>query len=317
MITGSTTIIFDNVSKFYGETLGVNRVKLALPPGITSLVGPNGSGKSTLMNLMTGLLFPTEGSISVRGTSPLKPESLFRQLGYCTQYDSFPPGITGWRYVFGLMLLHGHGDAWARERAEAAIELVGLTKDCRRRIGAYSKGMRQRVKLAGAIAHDPAVLILDEPLNGLDPMARSEIIGLMRKLAGEGKHIILSSHILHEVDIVSDQVVMLNEGYVVAEGEIRTVRQEVKAVPLQVTVRCDRPSELASMMIQSDSIVEVRMHPDRRGLLVRTEDADRFYLALNKAVVDHNVTIESISPADDDVQSVYQYLINDNRGANQ
>ncbi|MFN7965874.1 MAG: ABC transporter ATP-binding protein [Acidobacteriota bacterium] len=317
MTTGSTTIIFDNVSKFYGETLGVNRVKLALPPGITSLVGPNGSGKSTLMNLMTGLLFPTEGSILVRGTSPLKPESLFRQLGYCTQYDSFPPGITGWRYVFGLMLLHGHGDAWARERAEAAIELVGLTKDCRRRIGAYSKGMRQRIKLAGAIAHDPAVLILDEPLNGLDPMARSEIIGLMRKLAGEGKHIILSSHILHEVDIVSDQVVMLNEGYVVAEGEIRTVRQEVKAVPLQVTVRCDRPSELASMMIQSDSIVEVRMHPDRRGLLVRTEDADRFYLALNKAVVDHNVTVESISPADDDVQSVYQYLINDNRGANQ
>jgi ABC-2 type transport system ATP-binding protein len=310
----SDRIDFDNVSKFYGETLGVNRVNLSIPPGITSLVGPNGSGKTTLMNLMTGLLQPGEGTIEVRGIQPSRPERMFREIGYCTQYDSFPPGITGWNYVYTLMLMHGRGAEWAKAQATRAIERADLQAAASRRIAAYSKGMRQRIKLAGAIAHDPTVLILDEPLNGLDPMARAEVIGLLRDWAQAGRHVILSSHILHEVDLVSDQVVMLNEGYVVAEGEIRAVRQEMRRVPLQVAIRCSRPTELAALMLGTDSVIEVRLHADRSGLLVRTENADQFYLTLNRTVIESGISIDSINPADDDVQSVYQYLIGEHKG---
>lgn len=314
-MTTTDQIVFENVSKFYGETLGINRVNLVLPPGITSLVGPNGAGKSTLMNLMTGLLRPTEGSVLVRGLAIDKPDPLFRHVGYCTQFDTFPPGISGYSFVYSFLLIHGHGADWAAEKAAAAIERVGLTGDARRRIGSYSKGMRQRIKLAQAIAHEPDVLVLDEPLNGLDPMARAETIQLLVDLASGGKHVVLSSHILHEVDLVSDQVVMLNEGYVVAEGAIRTVRQEMKAHPLQISVRCDRPSELASRMLATDSVMEVKIHDDRGGIMVRTADADAFFLRLNRTVLESGISIHAIQPADDDVQAVYQYLIQDNKGA--
>ena len=197
----SATIEFDNVSKFYGEVLGVNRVHLSIPPGITSLVGPNGSGKTTLMNLMTGLLQPSQGAVRVLGILPSQPEQLFARLGYCAQYEGFPRGFTGHEFVYGYLRVHGHDDAKARELASAAIERVGLTDSAGRRIGGYSKGMRQRIKLAQAIAHGPEVLVLDEPLNGLDPMARSEMIALFRDLAREGRHVVISSHILHEVDL--------------------------------------------------------------------------------------------------------------------
>jgi ABC-2 type transport system ATP-binding protein len=170
--------------------------------------------------------------------------------------------------------------------------------------------MRQRVKLAQAMAHDPSVLILDEPLNGLDPMARAEVIALFRELAGAGKHVLVSSHILHEVDLISDQVVLLNGGYVVAEGEIGGVRDEMEEEhPVQVMIRCDRPSLLASRLFEHDHVVEARISEDRRGLLVSTKDADGFHLLLNRIVLENNLAVESIVPADADVHAVYQYLI--------
>ncbi len=310
----SKLVVFDNVSKFYGETLGVNRVHLALPPGITSLVGPNGAGKSTFMGLMTGILQPTAGTISVLGISPRDPEALFRHVGFCTQHDAFPKGLTGYALVYSFLLLHGHGRAWADEKARRAIDRVGMTNASDRKVAAYSKGMRQRIKLAQAICHEPSVLVLDEPLNGLDPMARAEAIALFRELAAGGRHVIISSHILHEVDLISDRVVLLNEGYVIAEGEIRAVRNEMKEHPLQIEIRCDRPSELASQMLAADSVVEVKIARDKRGLLIRTTDADRFYRGLNRVVIDNGVTIERIAPADDDVQAVYDYLIGSSQG---
>ncbi len=302
-------IVFNDVSKFYGEILGVNRVNLQIAPGITSLVGPNGAGKSTLMNLMTGLLQPTKGSVSLLGIPTDNPELLFRKVGYCTQFDSFPRGVTGREFVNSFLYVHGYDRKTANELADIALERVSLLDAANRKVAAYSKGMRQRIRLAQSIAHQPVVLILDEPLNGLDPLVRAETIELFRKLASDGLHLIISSHILHEVDMMSDRVVLLNNGYIVAEGNIHGVRDEMQEHPMQILIRCDDPSKLAAYVFAQDHVVEARLHEDRGGLFVKTRDADRFYLLLNDVASSGEVNIESVAPVDDDLSAVYQYLI--------
>ena len=302
-------IVLDNVSKFYGEVLGVNRVSLTIPPGITSLVGPNGSGKTTLMNLMTGLVRPTEGSLSICGLTPEQPEQFFAMVGYCSQFDSFPKGVTGFELVFNCLMLHGFSYERTYRLAMEAIDRAGLMQAAHRKIAGYSKGMRQRIRLASAIAHHPTVLILDEPLNGLDPMARAETIALFQAIAKEGLHVVVSSHILHEVDKISDQVVLLSSGYVVAEGPIHDVRSDVTEHPLQILVRCSNPAVLASRIFAMNHAVEAKLHPDGKGVLIRTRDVNNFYLLLNKIVESGEVELEAVAPADDDVNSLYQYLI--------
>ena len=305
----SNRVVFENVSKFYGEVLGVNRVNLSIPPGVTGLVGPNGSGKTTLMNLMTGLIHPTEGRISVVGISPTQPDKLFRRVGYCAQFDSFPKGVTGFSFVYNTLRLHGLDDREASRLTHEALERVGMTEAAHRKVAGYSKGMRQRIRLAQAICHHPTVLVLDEPLNGLDPMARAESLELFQALGREGLHVIISSHILHEVDKMSDQVILISSGYIVAEGQIHTVRTEVKEHPMQILVRCSDPNLLASRVFAQDHVVEAKLNDDGKGVLVRTRDADAFYLLLNQLVVKDNISLEAVAPADDDVNSVYQYLI--------
>ena len=302
-------VTFAGVSRFYGEVLGVNSVNLAIPPGITSLVGPNGSGKTTLMNLMTGLIQPTKGDIRVLGVRPDQPEQLCRIVGYCAQFDAFPKGLTGYQFVYSFLRIRGESESDCERKTWAALQTVNMTDAADRPVGAYSKGMRQRIKLAQAIAHDPQVVVLDEPLNGLDPMARAETIALFRDWGAAGKHVIVSSHILHEVDRISDQVILLSHGYVVAEGQIQGVRSEVKDQPMQILIRCDHPNALAARLFQQDHVVEAKIHPDGKSILLRTTDADRFYLLLNRVVLESDLEVESVAPADDDVNSVYQYLI--------
>jgi ABC-2 type transport system ATP-binding protein len=261
------------------------------------------------MNLMTGLIRPTEGEIRVLGIAPDHPEKLCRVAGYCTQYDAFPKGLTGYQFIYSYLRVFGMSHAECDRRTLAALQMVGLSDAAHRTVAAYSKGMRQRIKLAQAIAHDPQVVVLDEPLNGLDPLARSEAIALFRQWGEQGRHVIVSSHILHEVDQISDQVILLSQGYVVAEGQIQDVRSEVKDQPMQILVRCDRPSMLAARLFQQDHVVEAKIHADGKGLLLRTKDADSFYLLLNRVILDSGLEVESVAPADDDVNSVYQYLI--------
>jgi ABC-2 type transport system ATP-binding protein len=304
----SNQIVLENVSKFYGDVLGVNRVNLSIPPGITSLVGPNGSGKTTLMNLITGLIRPTRGQIRVLGLTPDEPEQLFRLLGYCAQFDSFPKGLTGYEFVNSYLRLSGRDAADCDELTWRAIDRVGLRDAAHRKAGGYSKGMRQRIRLAQAIAHNPRVLILDEPLNGLDPLVRAETIALFRSYAKEGCHVILSSHVLHEVDVISDQVILMTGGYVVAEGNIQSVRGEINEQPMQIVIRCDHPNSLASRFFEEDHIVEVRMHHDKKGLLIKTSDPDRFFNLMNHVALNGH-KLESVAPVDDDVNSVYEYLI--------
>jgi ABC-2 type transport system ATP-binding protein len=258
---------------------------------------------------MTGLIRPTEGRISVLGIPPNHPEELFRKVGYCAQFDSFPKGVTGFSFVYNTLRLHGLDDHESVRLTHEALQRVGMTEAALRKVAGYSKGMRQRIRLAQAICHHPTVLVLDEPLNGLDPMARAESLELFQGLGRQGLHVIISSHILHEVDKMSDQVILMSSGYVVAEGQIHTVRTEVKEHPMQILVRCSDPNLLASRVFAQDHVVEAKLNEDGKGVLVRTRDADAFYLLLNQLVVKDNIAMETVAPADDDVNSVYQYLI--------
>jgi len=307
-VTPSPSAIFDEVSKFYGEVLGVNRVTLNIPPGITSLVGPNGSGKTTLMNLMTGLIHPDNGQILMRGISPRDPEALMRITGYATQYDTAPRWATGFTFITTGLLLFGYGRAEAEEKAWKALERLSLTEAANRKVAGYSKGMRQRVRLAQAIAHDPELLVLDEPLNGLDPLVRAETIALFRTWASEGKHVILSSHVLQEVDLISDQVVLIANGMIIAEGTIRTVRDEIQEHPSQYLVRCGDPSGVASILFSEDHVTEIRLNDDRMGLLVMTRDREQFARVLGRIALDGH-RIETVVPADENVDALYEYLI--------
>ncbi len=302
------TVVFDEVSKFYGEVLGVSRVTLNIPPGITSIVGPNGSGKTTLMNLMTGLIHPDQGSISMRGISPRDPEHLMRITGYATQYDSAPRWATGFSFITTGLLLYGFTRAEAEERAWKALERLSLTESAQRKVAAYSKGMRQRVRLAQAIAHDPELLVLDEPLNGLDPLVRAETIALFREWAARGRHVIISSHVLQEVDVISDQVVLIANGMIVAEGEIRNVREEIHERPSQFIVRCRDASRVAALLFNEDHIAEVKLNEDGSGLLVMTKNREQFSRTLGRIALNGN-RIDGVIPADENVDALYEYLI--------
>ena len=301
-------VAFHGVSKFYGEVLGVNRVTLNIPPGITSLVGPNGSGKTTLMNLMTGLIHPDRGHILMRGISPRNPEALMRITGYATQYDTAPRWETGFTFITTGLRLFGFDQKEAEQRAWRALERVRLTDAATRKVASYSKGMRQRVRLAQAIAHDPDVLVLDEPLNGLDPLVRAETIALFRTWANEGKHVILSSHVLQEVDLISDQVVLIANGMIIAEGTIRTVREEIEEHPSQYLIRCGDASGVASRLFSEDHVTEIKLNDDRMGLLVMTRDREQFARALGRIALNGH-RIDGVVPADENVDALYEYLI--------
>jgi len=305
-------IRLDEVSKFYGEVLGVNRVTLRIPPGITSLVGPNGSGKTTLMNLITGLVHPDRGTIEVRGISPRNPEQLMRFTGYATQYDAAPRGATGYEFVSAGLLLYGCSSEEARRMAWKALERVSLTDAANRKVAAYSKGMRQRVRLAQAIAHDPEVLVLDEPLNGLDPLVRAETIALFREFANRGRHVVLSSHVLQEVDVISDQVILIANGMIIAEGQIRGVRDEMHEHPSQFLIRCRDASRIASILFEMDHVTEIKLHEDRLGMLVWTRSRQEFSRALTR-IAGNGSPIDSVMAADENVDALYEYLIGGGR----
>jgi ABC-2 type transport system ATP-binding protein len=257
---------------------------------------------------MTGLIHPDNGQILMRGISPRDPETLMRITGYATQYDTAPRWATGFTFITTGLLLFGYGPAEAEEKAWKALERLSLTEAANRKVAAYSKGMRQRVRLAQAIAHDPEVLVLDEPLNGLDPLVRADTIALFRTWGSEGKHVIISSHVLQEVDLISDQVVLIANGMIIAEGTIRTVREEIQEHPSQYLVRCSDPSGVASLLFSEDHITEIRLNDDRMGLLVMTRDREQFARVLGRIALDGH-RIEAVVPADENVDALYEYLI--------
>ncbi|MDP7455763.1 MAG: ABC transporter ATP-binding protein [Gammaproteobacteria bacterium] len=304
----SGAITLHDVSKFYGDILGINRVSLEIEPGITGLVGPNGAGKSTLMNLVAGLIPPTRGSIKVRNVTPSQAETFFSQLGYCSQYDSFPVGVNGYDFICNTLLIHGYDRSTSKTLTQQVLQQVDLVAAAKKSVDAYSKGMRQRIKLAQAICHQPDVLILDEPLNGLDPMARAQVIALFREFADAGKIVVISSQILHEVDLISDRVVLLNNGYLVAEGDLTSIQSET-GEPMKIFIRSRDANDIAARVFDIEHVVEAQLHYDSGGLFVRSSDADAFFLAFNRKVISEGWAIESMGPADETVEAVYRHLI--------
>jgi ABC-2 type transport system ATP-binding protein len=305
--TAAPSIRLQNVSRWYGEVLGINKVTVDIYPGITGLVGPNGSGKSTLMNLICGLLWPGQGSITVLGQPASSHPDWRRCVGYCTQVDHFYENFTGREFIEALLALRGQGRAWARRAAAEALERVHLSPDRDRKIRAYSKGMRQRVKIALAIAHQPEVLVLDEPFNGLDPVGRHEMMNLFAEYAREGRTILISSHILHEIDRLTHRILMMSNGYVMAEGEVHQVRDLLRNHPFQVFVQCRDPRRLAALLLEHESVSRVTIE-DETSLSLATRDPDRFYLLLNDLILRERIELERVSLADENVQSIYDYL---------
>lgn len=301
------TIRLLGASRWYGEILGINKISVEIPSGITGLVGPNGSGKSTLMNLICGLMEPGQGRVEVLGMDPWNNPELNRRIGYCTQSDRFYENFTGRQFMLGMLRMHGRGEAWARRVADESLDRLTLAEAANRKIRTYSKGMRQRVKVALALAHEPEVLILDEPFNGLDPVGRRELIRMFVEYGREGRTVLVSSHVLHEIEQMTDRILMMSNGYVMAEGAVREVRDQLRSHPFRVLVRCNDPRRLAASLL-AESHVHATEIDDDRTLTVVTNDPDSLYLRLNELVLEENLEPDLVTLADENVSSIFKYL---------
>ena len=303
-----TVIAAEHVSKWYGQVSGLNDVTVSVPPGITGLLGPNGAGKSTFMKLITGQLQPSKGTITVLGEPIWGNPRLYRRIGFCPEQDAFYERMTGLEWVTGLIRLNGLSDSEASAVAGRALDAVDLTSAGGKKIGAYSKGMRQRIKLAQAIALDPELLILDEPLNGMDPIQRRRTIQLIREWAALGRSVLVSSHVLHEVESLTSNILVINNGRIVAEGDVHQIRELIDEHPHTVSIRTEQPRVLAREILVEDGVVSVRFE---RGLVVvETEKPDAFYSRLTElAASGASGTIDEVTSPDDNLQAVFKYLV--------
>ena len=305
----SAVIAADRLSKYYGNVLGLNEVSLAIEEGITGLLGPNGAGKSTFMKLVTGQLRTDLGTVTVRGRRTWNAPDLFRDIGFCPEHDVFYEDMTGFEFVAGLMRLHGFPKAEARDRAARSLELVDLAKDKDRLIRGYSRGMRQRVKFAQAVAHDPGIVILDEPMSGLDPLGKRKLIRLIKDFKKEGRTILVSSHVLPEIEALTSRVVLIHQGRVLAEGDVPYIRDLIEAHPHQISVRSGDPRGLAARFVGDVSIQKMTFGADGRSLVVETHRRDEFFARLTGAVLEAGIEVEEISSPDDNLQAVFEYLV--------
>jgi ABC-2 type transport system ATP-binding protein len=300
-------IELQGVSKWYGEVIGLNNVTTAVGPGITALLGPNGAGKTTFMALATGQLRPSQGRLRVLGKRVWDNPRVLGRLGYCPEGDPFWPALTGWQYVLLLARIAGLRGAAARDATAAAIARVGMSPHMHRPIRGYSKGMRQRIKIAQALAHRPQLLILDEPLTGADPVSRHELTELFRALAADGIDIVISSHVLHEVEALTRQILLIDHGRIVAEGELGAVRRQIRDRPHTIRIRVDAPRKLAAVLSASPSVTGLKLI-DGATLVVESTSPDDVYACVNAAVASENVTIREIAASDVSLEAVFGYL---------
>jgi ABC-2 type transport system ATP-binding protein len=298
----------EHVSKWYGQVIGLNDVSVAVPPGITGLLGPNGAGKSTFMKLITGQLAPNKGSVQVLGEPIWRNPHLYFQIGFCPEQDAFYERMTGLEWVTALVRLNGLDEKAAAAAATRALTTVDLMEAAHKKIGAYSKGMRQRVKLAQAIVHDPQLLILDEPLSGMDPLARRKTIRMIRDWARAGKSVIVSSHILHEIESMTGNILLINNGRILAEGDVHAIRDLIDEHPHTVYVRADNPRGLARDFIDRTDVRSMRFEDG--AVVVETGKPDAFYARVTELAASGEYgTIEEVTSPDDNLQAVFQYLV--------
>jgi ABC-2 type transport system ATP-binding protein len=301
-------VVAEHVSKWYGQVIGLNDVTLTVPAGITGLLGPNGAGKSTFMKLVTGQLRPSKGSIAVLGEPIWQNPDLYFRIGFCPEQDAFYERMTGLEWVTALVRLNGGSDAAATDAARRALDLVDLADAANKKIGAYSKGMRQRVKMAQALAHDPELLILDEPLSGMDPIARRKTIKLIREWGRSGRSVIVSSHILHEIESMTSNILLINQGRILAEGDVHQIRDLIDEHPHTVHIRAASPRLLAREFLSSDHVLSLRFEDD--AVIVQTGRPDAFYAQLTELAASNALgSIHEVTSPDDNLQAVFQYLV--------
>jgi ABC-2 type transport system ATP-binding protein len=298
----------EHLSKWYGQVIGLNDVTLTVPPGITGLLGPNGAGKSTFMKLVTGQLQASKGSLTVLGEPIWMNPAMYFRIGFCPEQDAFYERMTGLEWVTALVRLNGVPDAEAASLGRRALEQVELTDAADKKIGAYSKGMRQRVKLAQAIAHDPELLILDEPLSGMDPIARRKTIRLIKEWGRAGKSVIVSSHILHEIESMTANILLINQGRILAEGNVHQIRDLIDEHPHTVYIRAEQTRALAREFLGHDDVRSLKFEDE--AVVVETARPDAFYARLTDLAASGELgVIHEVTSPDDNLQAVFQYLV--------
>jgi ABC-2 type transport system ATP-binding protein len=303
-----TIVAAEHLSKWYGQVSGLNDVSVLVPPGITGLLGPNGAGKSTFMKLITGQLRPSKGQVRVLGEPIWANPALFQRIGFCPEQDAFYDRMTGREWVTALAGLHGFDERTAADAAARAIAAVELTEAADRKIGSYSKGMRQRIKLAQAIAHEPELLILDEPLSGMDPLMRRRTVKQIKEWARAGTSVLVSSHILHEIESMTSNIVLINNGRIVAEGDVHQIRDLIDEHPHTVSIRTAQAHAVARELLADEGVVSVRFDPG--GLVVETARPDAFYARVTDLAASGRFgPIDEITSPDDNLQAVFRYLV--------
>jgi ABC-2 type transport system ATP-binding protein len=303
-------VAFRDASKWYGNVIGVNKLTLQIGCGVTGLLGPNGAGKSTLLQLATGQLRPSQGTVRVLGREVWNNPALNRRVGLCPEQDAFYEWMTGRDFVYTCARLSGMRRGDAREATQRTLEAVGMTNNMDRAIRGYSKGMRQRVKLAQALVHSPDVLFLDEPLTGTDPVARRDLIDIIQRLASEGKSVLVSSHVLHEVQSLTPNIVLLNHGRLVAEGHVREIRDLIDKHPHHIVLVCDEYRKLAGRVLAWEDVEGVKVLEGKNGLMVETRSPDAFYSRLPALSLEDGLAIKAVYSDDDNLEAVFKYLVN-------
>ncbi len=310
---GAPVAQLQDASKWYGDVIGLNQVSLTIQPGITGLLGPNGAGKSTFLKLLTGQLKASRGQVRVYNLDPWSNPEVYRLMSYCPDSEQLYEEMTGREFVVMMARLSGFSAAEAARRADMQLERVSMAQHSTRLARGYSKGMRQRTRLAAALLHDPKLIVLDEPLNGLDPMGRLEMLEIFRQLAAEGRSVIVSSHILHEIQNLTRRMVMLHRGRVLAEGDIEEVRALIDRQPLTLKISSSRPRVAAGYLVGLESVTSVEFTPpavpaDDHSITVRSTAPDSVFEALQAAVVEEKIDVTSIEALDENLDAIFHYL---------
>lgn len=300
------------LSRWYGQVTGILDLDLDIGPGVTGLLGPNGAGKSTLLSLITGQLPPSTGSLRVLGEHPWNNPRLMARIGYCSEIDAFYEEMNPVRFLSLLQRLAGVGRRAARLSAERALEIVEISHARDRKLGGFSKGMRQRVKLAQALVNDPDLLVLDEPLNGMDPVARAATVRLVRDLGRSGKHVLVSSHVLHEIEAMTTQVLLVHQGRILAEGDIREIRSLLRDHPHRVEIECSDPRGLAARLLAADHVLSMSLDGEAGktgSLTITSRRPEELFEVVSRLVLEEKVEVRRLVSADDNLQAVFRYLV--------
>jgi ABC-2 type transport system ATP-binding protein len=305
----SAVISASHLSKYYGNVLGLNDVSLDIGTGITGLLGPNGAGKSTFMKLATGQMKPAIGTVSIRGRRAWNNPDLYRTIGFCPEPDAFYEDMTGFEFIAGLLRFYGFSKKEIGDRAARALDIVELAKDKDRLIRGYSRGMRQRIKFAQAVAHDPEIIILDEPLSGLDPLGKRKLIKLIKGYKSEGRTVLVSSHVLPEIEALTSEIVLIHQGRILAQGDVPYIRELIEAHPHQISVRSSDPRRLAAGFVGDPAVLKLTFDADGRTLVVETRNRDHLFSGLAAAALEAGIAIDEISSPDDNLQAVFSYLV--------